>query len=419
MMEGGTPKNSEEETLEYYELVFDQNTPTSISIKPSELNAHTLFNASLACILLFLSSGGSTDVSTKCCALRALTGLFIARPRAMLSAEESGMIQALMSGDQNSNSEQQDQFHHQILICWKEILLAEEHRIQSGEAKAKMDSQSTEITGTTSVSVSKKISGDQDGDSTLCGGIMTQHCPQLFQFMTYGKNHLIRLEGVDLVGHLLRQGLINPMDAVPHLLSLQGDVEAPPVKEMALKLLIMEGEKRPDMLRQRICAGVRQAFTFQRCLLKSKNKKRVTALILQPKKANGTSASDSTEDEKEYVCIFAPIFEEVIKGNKGQRQGLIKSLLSLFTTGNKETSSTFNRSKGRGGTSASTNSDQDYYDRLPLLSYAAQILGKTRIRDKFAFFLFLSVCLENHSHYYYLFTYIHIDLYHVVTYIHL
>lgn len=55
---------------------------------------------------------------------------------------------------------------------------------------------------------------------------------------------------IDLIGHLLRQGLINPMATVPHLLAVQGDVKSPATRLLALKLLINEGEKRPDMLRE-------------------------------------------------------------------------------------------------------------------------------------------------------------------------
>ena len=92
---------------------------------------------------------------------------------------------------------------------------------------------------------------------------MTQHSPRLFE-LTTSNDPSIRYAAVDLIGHLLRQGLINPMETVPHLLALQGDVGAPDVRLLVRKLLIIEGEKRPDMLRQRVCAGVRQAYLFQR-----------------------------------------------------------------------------------------------------------------------------------------------------------
>ncbi|MGK3758901.1 MAG: cohesin loading factor subunit SCC2, partial [Bacillariaceae sp.] len=54
------------------------------------------------------------------------------------------------------------------LRCWRDILLAEESRVESGEAKARMDSKKN-------ITVSKKISGDQDADANLFGSILTNH----------------------------------------------------------------------------------------------------------------------------------------------------------------------------------------------------------------------------------------------------
>ena len=151
---------------------------------------------------------------------------------------------------------------------------------------------------------------------------MTQHSPRLFE-LTTSNDPSIRYAAVDLIGHLLRQGLINPMETVPHLLALQGDVGAPDVRLLVRKLLIIEGEKRPDMLRQRVCAGVRQAYLFQRIVYS--NNKHMTAVVKEE------SILIDKSVKKENVCIFGPIFEDSIKSSRVQRQGLIKSLLTLFT----------------------------------------------------------------------------------------
>ena len=127
------------------------------------------------------------------------------------------------------------------------------------EAKAKMDSKK-------SITVSKKISGDQDADATLFGGVLTSHAPRLFELMQT-QDKALRFASLDLIGHLLRQGQINPNETVPFLLAVQGDVEEDGIRSLALKLLMIEGEKRPDMLRQRVCAGVKQAFLFQKSVL--------------------------------------------------------------------------------------------------------------------------------------------------------
>lgn len=99
------------------------------------------------------------------------------------------------------------------------------------------------------ITVSKKISGDQDGDACISGSVLTNHATRLYE-MTLISDNKIRYHLVDLIGHLLRQGLINPMETVPYLLALQGDVKCPQTRSLALKLLVSEGEKRPDMLRK-------------------------------------------------------------------------------------------------------------------------------------------------------------------------
>lgn len=335
-------------------------------LKPSLLNESNLYNACFSCASWYIFKH---DPSTKCCALRALSGMFIARPRAMLYAEQLGTIEKMMDDDAPT------ELQHEALLCWKEIILAEEHRIETGAAKEKMDSKKD-------ITISKRISGDQDGDSSLAGGVMTQHCSRLFQ-LTKSLNSTIRFATVDLIGHLLRQGLINPMETIPHLLALQGDVGAPEIRTLARKLIIIEGEKRPDMLRQRICAGVRQAFLFQRVVYP--NSERITAIV---EEVNG---SNQKNDGKDIVCIFGSIFLESIKTSRVQRQGLIRSLLTLFTNvrdrvHNRSDASNTTTGYSPGKVDGYANSplksnrkestlDGGYLQQLPLLSYAVQILA--------------------------------------------
>lgn len=217
---------------------------------------------------------------------------------------------------------------------------AEEKRVETGAAKAKMDSRED-------VTISSRISGDQDEDSSLVGGVLTKHAPRLFQ-MTSSDNDRIRLAAVSLLGALLRQGLINPMETVPYLLALQGDVGFPEIRSSALKLLIREGEKRPAMLRQRVCAGVRQAYYFQRVVYP--NDVRVTAVV---KRKHGK--------EIEVESIFCSIFKECIRDSRKQKEALYKNLLGLFDGDENETSR-----KQMGA------NQYPYIQKLPLLSFAAQ-----------------------------------------------
>jgi cohesin loading factor subunit SCC2 len=190
---------------------------------------------SSACFALFRIYLEQEDESTKCLALRAMNGVFISRPRVVLAAEQLGIITSVMSEAAPPSVQVE------TLRCWRDILLAEEKRVESGAAKEKMQAQKN-------VSVSQRISGDQDGDSCISGSVLTKHADRLYE-LTLSKDENVRYMTTDLLGHLLRQGLINPMATVPYLLAVQGDVESPATRSLALKLLINEGEKRPDMLR--------------------------------------------------------------------------------------------------------------------------------------------------------------------------
>lgn len=288
-----------------------------------------------ACYKLFVTYLAKSDVETKCSAMRALGGIFISRPRVLLAMQQAGTIESIMAADS------EPELQLQALRCWREILLAEENRIESGDAKAKMESNQN-------ITTSNKISGDQDSDATLVGGVLTCHSQRLHE-MTKDKSERIRYACVDLLSHLLRQGLLNPFQTIPFLFGLQGDIEAPDIRALALKLLINEGEKRPDVLRQRICAGVKKAFLFQRGVYP---KKETTAAI--PKVVEGKTT---------YESIFGSVFKESIRNIKKQKQGLFTNLLGLFDNGDSD-----------GDDSAKKKKQKDTIE-LPLLSFTAEMLA--------------------------------------------
>lgn len=285
------------------------------------------------CYKIFLTYLAKSDVETKCAAMKALGGIFISRPRVLLAMQQAGTIDDIMA----PGSEPELQL--QALRCWREILLAEEQRVESGDAKAKMESNQN-------ITVSKKISGDQDSDATLVGGVLTCHAQRLHE-MTKDRNERIRYACVDLLSHLLRQGLLNPFQTIPFLLGLQGDVEAPDIRMLALKLLINEGEKRPDMLRQRICAGVKNAYRFQQ--------------TVYPERETTAGMARVDQGRTSYECIFGAVFKECIRNTKKQKQGLFTNLLGLFNTGDSDelTKKTKKRNMVE----------------LPLLSFTAELLA--------------------------------------------
>ena len=86
-------------------------------------------------------------------------------------------------------------------------------------------------------------------------------------------------------------------------LVVQGDVKSPSTRSLALKLLVHEGEKRPDMLRQRICAGLKRAYYFQKRVYDENG--RVTALV----------RNDGPATENSVVTIFDDVSNSLLSGN--------------------------------------------------------------------------------------------------------
>jgi cohesin loading factor subunit SCC2 len=173
-------------------------------VPPNEL---TWKNTMLACYRIFSKFLVKEDAPTKCSALEAFGCMFVTQPRLLLSLEQMGLIEAVMA----------DQAHESLqlvsLQCWKKILLAEEKRVDSGKAQIEMDANED-------ITLAQRISGDQDGDATLFGSVLTNHAQRLFE-MTQSADRNVRFASLELLGLLLRQGLVNPNEAVPFLFALR------------------------------------------------------------------------------------------------------------------------------------------------------------------------------------------------------
>jgi cohesin loading factor subunit SCC2 len=188
------------------------------------------------------------------------------------------------------------------------LMQTEEERVDGGSARVKMESDE-------SLSLAKRISGDQDGDATLFGGVLTNHAGRLFD-LTRSKESSIRFAVLKVIGILLRQGLVNPNEAIPYLFAMQGDTESQ-IRSLSFKFLSIEGEKRPDTLRRRVCAGVKHACEFQRLI--SNDEKNASSIIV------------TQEGKKTSIqCVFSRVFKECIASSRKQRHGFLKNLIGLF-----------------------------------------------------------------------------------------
>jgi len=272
-----------------------------LAVSPSELTWENLPTSSFVLFQKYLEK---LDTNTKCKALRAMSGIFSAHPRVMLAFEQEGVLQEIMSDNAHPALQLES------LQCWREILVTEEKRVESGEAKRQMESN-------TSISTSEKISGDQDGDASLIGSVCIQHSPRLFQ-MTASMDTKVRLHAILLLETLRRQGLLNPMELVPVLFGLLGDLNQPQSRATALKMLVEETEKRPNMIRQLLSEGIKHCYRFQKQIYK--DAVAITAIV--------THKNPHEKDQIE--CIFGQTFKDSIRTSRAHSIRVIKSLLNNF-----------------------------------------------------------------------------------------
>jgi len=256
------------------------------------------------------------DDPTKTASLRAISGVFIGTPKLFLQAEQLGLIDEVM-GPLSSIAVQR-----QALECWSEVLLHQEKKVEelNLKAAAKMNNKSMADGGfgSPNKSVSQQVSGDQDSDACLAGGVLTAKADAFYGFCM-STDIGIRRATVKLIGRMLRQGLINPNDAIPNLLALQGDVGSGGVREEALRLLGIEAEKRPEMLRQRVRRGIEMGMKLQNLLGKT-----FSPVLRVP--GGGVES------------VFGRVYVDNIRSDKLLRQNLFKSLLGVFVDNEDEAS---------------------------------------------------------------------------------
>ena len=236
-------------------------------------------------------------------AIKACVCVWISNPHILLNAEKDGLISKLLL-----NIDNEVQLH--TVRGLLEVLTAEEWRHSHRASNMAQDEK---------ISLAQKVSGDQDSDASLVGSILTQHSSTVLE-LTSNIQPPIRMASTSLVGELLKAGLMNPMEAIPFLFALQGDVGYIGIQDLAKRILIIEGERRPDTIKCRLPHGIRRAYEFQRSLIrqKSQSEQNVTAIVI------------SREKDTVVRCIFQDIFTECVGTSRSQRQTVYRACTGIF-----------------------------------------------------------------------------------------
>jgi len=263
----------------------------------------------------------------------------------------------------------------EALYSWRQILEAEEHRVESGLARRQMqnrmqdadkkpnkptakggqksggvrfggagddeepeaEQESEEEEGdkfeenfqreqleveTMATVTRRQVQGDQDADSSVVGGVLQVHVASVQNLLFESSSPLttgakIRSAAAALLAVMLRQGLVNPLQVLPSVVALLGDSEDK-LRSEGLRLLLVEDETHPEFLKQRFVEGVALAFSLQT---------RVSG-VSRPLVRGDSSKQQQKQQQQQ--SIFAGVYSQCIRQNRAKRQGILKSLLSLF-----------------------------------------------------------------------------------------
>jgi hypothetical protein len=160
--------------------------------------------------LLGLYLGKDPETETK--AVQALCALFTGCMQLMLTAQRDGVIGRMLGAGKGQQEEGRDQVRLQALRSLREVLVAEETRVESGAARARM--------AASGVTLKERVKGDQDAEASIVGGVIQEQLPAI-QRLLFHREPPLRLAAVALLSVLHRQGLVNPLQTLPALIALQ------------------------------------------------------------------------------------------------------------------------------------------------------------------------------------------------------
>jgi cohesin loading factor subunit SCC2 len=260
---------------------------------PKELNVDNIYEASYRLFSGYLAK----DVDTEVQAVQAICSLFTGCMQLMLTAQRDGIIGRIMRSKENL-------VKLTGLRSFREVLTAEERRVESGAARESM--------AKSGVTLQQRVKGDQDAEASIVGGVIQEHLETIMHLLL-DRDHVLRSTALALLSVLHRQGLVNPLQTMPTLLALQGD-PSPAVRGDAYRQILIETEKHPEYISNRAMDGLCLSYSFQ----KSKLERVSTRMDEKDSSANGTQ------------CIFGPVYASSIRSNRKYRFQFLRNLLALF-----------------------------------------------------------------------------------------
>ena len=138
------------------------------------------------------------------------------------------------------------------------MMMSEERRLEAGQVKETLlDSGAARL----SKHASYKAPQESDSDFTPAGFVLQDQLPFFIAFLHHS-SVTMRFAALELLGTLLRQGMLCPLDVIGPLISIQADADFLMRKE-SLKILQTEEHKHPNFFDNRMLEGVELSFDLQ------------------------------------------------------------------------------------------------------------------------------------------------------------
>lgn len=198
-----------------------------------------------------------------------------------------------------------------------------------------------------------KIKTDEMG---LSGGLMQRYLSQLLS-LSHDLNVDVRLDAMNLIRVILRQGLVHPMECVAHIVALAGDRE-PRVRAQAEKIVAYLDDKHHSLLVLRSVEGVLKSYEFQRQVFKSES-----AFVDHAREGQ--------------VCAFRQLYS-FLQRKKSEGQQFVTSLLNKIVDAIKDLSDRHQ-------------SGQAVHADLGLLNYVVSVLSALPYNKKEELMMILSM----------------------------
>ena len=236
-------------------------------------------------------------------AMEALGNIFCRSPRLLLDDEVQAVLEAGMTSSNVENKKQ-------VLRALSEVLVEDERKNRAKDAGSGNIAASVESAEMQAFCDTADDSKGREKDTGLSGGLMQRYLQRLKTLLHDG-DQFVRKDAVGIVAIILRQGLVHPMECVPHIVALETD-RHPLVRQGVARVLKHLDDKHHDLIKTRIVDGIEMSYDFQRNTF------------------GDVSATCGSQSESSFARVYT-----YIRPKKKDRDQLLKALLNKFAIGPK------------------------------------------------------------------------------------